>query len=151
MSVGIIFNVFTKNHRVHNYYLNDQLLWSMKLTLDQILVGSCVQWSLFVRINCMSRFSSFHTQSTYSLTRSAGTVMFNSNVRAKYMLKGGKVVTEKLFGMKLVPDSMTVRNQSVAVGFYFGTPPAPSVSMCCIKWVLLCGVGVIDYTNCIYR
>ena len=59
--------------------------------------------------------------------------MFNSNVRAKYRLGGGKVVTEKLFGMKLVPDSMTVRNQPVAVGFYFGTPPAPSVSACYIN------------------
>lgn len=55
--------------------------------------------------------------------------MFNSNVRAKYRLKGGRVVTEKLFGMKLVPDSTTVKDQSVAVGFYFGTPPAPSVSV----------------------
>ena len=54
--------------------------------------------------------------------------MFDSNVRGKFQLEGGQVVTEKLFGLKLVPDNTTLQEPAVVMGFDCGAPPEPSVS-----------------------
>ena len=66
--------------------------------------------------------------------------MFSSNVRGKFQLEGGEVVTEKLFGLKLVPDNTTLQDQTVVMGFDCGAPPEPSVSalaLCCDLAVFL--------------
>ena len=66
-------------------------------------------------------------QGTYSIARSAGAVMFTSNVRAKFDLPEGDVITETLFGLNLVPDDSVLQNRSVVMGFDCGVPPEPSV------------------------
>ena len=53
--------------------------------------------------------------------------MFTSNIRAKFDLPEGDVITETLFGLNLVPDDSMLQNQSVVMGFDCGVPPEPSV------------------------
>ena len=53
--------------------------------------------------------------------------MYESNVREQFLLPSGQVVTEKLFGFKLVPDNTTVTQGAVAMGFDCGVPPEPAV------------------------
>jgi len=66
-------------------------------------------------------------QGLYSIARSSGAVMYESNVRGQFLLPSGQVVTEKLFGFNLVPDNTTVTQGAVAVGFNCGAPPEPAV------------------------
>lgn len=55
--------------------------------------------------------------------------MYESNVRCQFMVPGGKVVTEKLFGFPIIPDDTIVTQDVVAVGFDCGAPPEPSVKI----------------------
>ena len=68
------------------------------------------------------------TQGLYSVARSAGAVMFESNVREQFYLSDGEIVTESLFGFSFIPDNATVTKGAVAVGFSCGAPPEPTVS-----------------------
>ncbi|KAL5466810.1 hypothetical protein EMCRGX_G030960 [Ephydatia muelleri] len=62
----------------------------------------------------------------YSVARSAGAVMFESNVREQFYLSDGEIVTESLFGFSFIPDNATVTKGAVAVGFSCGAPPEPT-------------------------
>ena len=53
--------------------------------------------------------------------------MFASNVRARFVLPKGDVITETLFGLDLIADNSTLYNQSMVMGFDCGVPPEPSV------------------------
>ena len=67
-------------------------------------------------------------QGLYSIARSAGAVMFESNVHCQYVFPNGSgLVTDTLFGLKKIPDSVTVTQDSVAMGFDCGAPPEPRV------------------------
>ena len=68
------------------------------------------------------------TQGLYSVARSAGAVMFESNVREQFLLNSGEIVTEALFGFSLISDNTTVTKGAVAVGFSCGAPAEPAVS-----------------------
>ena len=63
------------------------------------------------------------------MARSAGALMFESNVRCSFFTDTSKTktITEKLYGFKLVSDSEVVSQDSVAVGFDCGAPPEPMV------------------------
>ena len=69
-----------------------------------------------------------HTQGLYNIARSAGAVLFSNHVIGQFSLSSGQLVTEKLFGLQVVPDNTTVTKGSVAVGFDCGAPPEPAVS-----------------------
>ena len=53
--------------------------------------------------------------------------MYESNVRCQFMVPGGQVVTEKLFGFPIIPDDTIATQDVVAVGFDCGAPPEPYV------------------------
>ncbi|XP_064393364.1 uncharacterized protein LOC135340879 [Halichondria panicea] len=61
----------------------------------------------------------------YSVARSAGAVMFESNVRCSFQNGSSGVITEKLYELPLVSDSAVITQDSVAVGFECGSPPEP--------------------------
>ena len=84
---------------------------------------SCVH----VLLTC-TLFFLMRTQGLYSVARSAGAVMFESNVREQFYLSDGEIVTESLFGFSFIPDNATVTKGAVAVGFSCGAPPEPTVS-----------------------
>ena len=70
---------------------------------------------------------SLFLEGLYSIARSAGAVMYESNVRETFVLENGGTVTEKLFGFKLIPDNITVTQDALALGFDCGAPPEPAV------------------------
>ncbi len=67
-------------------------------------------------------------QALYAIARSAGAVMFESNVRCSFQNGSSGVITEKLYELPLVPDSAVITQDSVAMGFECGAPPEPLVS-----------------------
>ncbi len=67
-------------------------------------------------------------QALYAVARSAGAVMFESNVRCSFQNGSSGVITEKLYELPLVPDSAVITQDSVAMGFECGAPPEPLVS-----------------------
>ena len=73
-------------------------------------------------------FSPFLLQALYAIARSAGALMYESNVRCQFLVPGGQLVTEKLFGFPIIPDDTVVTQDVVAVGFDCGAPPEPSVN-----------------------
>ena len=54
--------------------------------------------------------------------------MFVSNVQPTFQVTDGTYVNESSYGFQFVSDSLTVVNDSVAVGFDCGAPPIPAVS-----------------------
>ena len=56
--------------------------------------------------------------------------MYESNVRQRFTLSNGTVVTEKPFGFQFLRDDALIAYDSVTVGFECGAPPAPAVSCC---------------------
>ena len=92
-----------------------------------LLLLSVISSSSLILLLCFSSLLLSLLQGTYSIARSASAVMFTSNVRAKFDLPGGDVITETLFGLNLVPDDSVLQNQSVVMRFDCGVPPEPSV------------------------
>ena len=67
-------------------------------------------------------------QGLYAVARSAGAVMFESNVHCHYSYPNGSdPVTDTLFGFQKVSDDTIVAQGSVAMGFDCGVPPEPRV------------------------
>lgn len=54
--------------------------------------------------------------------------MYKSNVKCQFAYTNGTVITEKLYGFKLLSDDTIVTQDSVAMGFDCGAPPEPIVS-----------------------
>ncbi len=73
---------------------------------------------------CVSLY--YTMQALYSIARSAGAVMFESNVRCSFQ-NGSDIITEKLYGLPLVADTTVVTQDSLAMGFECGAPPEPLV------------------------
>ncbi len=65
-------------------------------------------------------------QALYAVARAAGAVVFESNVRCSFQ-NGSDVITEKLYGLPLIPDNTVVTQDSLAMGFDCGAPPEPLV------------------------
>ena len=74
-------------------------------------------------------------QGLYSVARSAGAVMFESNIHCNYaFLNGSGLVSDHLAEFKKVPDESVLTTESVAMGFDCGVPPNPRVSYCaCVR------------------
>ena len=89
------------------------LLYHFLILLLHLL--SVISSSSLILLLSFSSFLFFLLQGTYSIARSASAVMFTSNVRAKFDLPGGDVITETLSRLNLVPDDSILQNRSVVM------------------------------------
>lgn len=68
--------------------------------------------------------------------------MYQSNVKCQFVERTNEtLITENLFGFKLISDDTVVSQDSVVMGFDCGAPPEPIVSqnrlrvMMCYVWL----------------